>query len=169
METLPFGKRVSCGNFYVLKHTRALGRKELKELRARSGTPGDVRKRLRRGVLPCITVGTTSDSWRVEFSCVMEAYRAIDGIPVTVGPDGKWAYGEEDGEALAAIISGWFAYTSTVGDEEYRAEVLKALWGYIGRASEGSAPSAGEESLAAADEEARRGRASEVLLSGLSD
>lgn len=130
---LPFGKRAQCGNFYVLKHVRALSGKELRSYRSSAGIPQDVQKHLQRGVLPFITIGTVSDSWKIEFACGLDIYRAIDEIPVAVDGEGNVTYYGPAYVNLGNIINGWFAYTSTVGDAEYQATVIKAMQDYLER------------------------------------
>lgn len=142
---LPFGKKVQCGNFYVQKHTRALSGKELKKLRSAAGIPADVQKHLSRGVLPYITVGTVTDSWRISFACGMMTYNAIDEIPVAVDGAGNYTYYGTGYQNLGNIINGWFAYTSTAGDTEYQATVIKAMQDYLDRMSEKNAGPLPEE------------------------
>lgn len=133
---LPFGKRVPIGGFYVLKHVKALSSKELKKLRSAQGIPGDVQKHLGRGTLPYITVGTITDSWRIEFACGTMTFNAINEIPVAIDADGNLSYYGPAYTNFGNIINGWFAYTSTVGDEQYQAECIKAMQDYVDRMSE---------------------------------
>lgn len=133
---LPFGKRVQCGNFYVLKHTKALDKKTLKKLRKAEGIPPDLQKHLQRGLLPYITIGTITDSWRIEFVCGMTMYEAVNEIPVAIDSDGIYTYFGNGRINLGNIINGWFAYTSTVGDSEYQATVIKAMQDYLARMAE---------------------------------
>lgn len=150
---LPFGKRVMCGNFYVLKHTKALSKKELKLLRKAQGIPADVQKHLERGVLPYITIGTVTDSWKIEFVGGMMMYNAIDEIPVAVDEDKNPTYYGTARINLGNIINGWFAYTSTVGDAEYQATVIKAMQDYLDRASQKNKQPLSEEENKKAMEE----------------
>lgn len=133
---LPFGKRVTCGSYYVWKHTKALSAKELKALRKAQGIPKEIQKQLSRGAMPYITVGTITDSWRIEFCAGMTMYNAIDEIPVAVDAAGNVCYYGNGYQNLGNIINGWFAYTSTVGDEEYQEDVIKAMQDYLERMSE---------------------------------
>lgn len=150
---LPFGKRVPCGNFYVLKHTKALSKKELKVLRNAQGIPSDIQKHLERGVLPYITIGTVTDSWKIEFVGGMMMYNAIDEIPVAVDEDKNPTYYGTARINLGNIINGWFAYTSTVGDAEYQATVIKAMEDYLDRMSEkNKAPLTEEENKKVMDD-----------------
>ncbi len=143
---LPFGKKVQCGNFYVVKHSKALSKKELKALRQANGIPEDVAKYLTRGSLPYITVSTVSDSWKIDFVCGMMMFKAIDEIPVAVDEEGVYTYYGMDRISLGNIINGWFAYTSTVGDAEYQTTVIKAMQDYLERMAEkNKAPLSEEE------------------------
>lgn len=133
---LPFGKRVIIGGFYVLKHVKALSKKDLKRLRQQQEIPEEVQKHLQRGVLPYITIGTVSGSWSVEWSMGMTIYNAIDEVPVAVDAANVPTYYGSGYTNLGNLINGWFAYTSTVGDEEYQAAVIKAMQDYINRMAE---------------------------------
>lgn len=133
---LPFGKKVMLGGFYVLKHTKALTSSELKKLRKANNIPADVQKHLDRKSLPYITISTMSDSWRIEFVIGTGMYEAIDEIPVAVDSEGVYTYYGNARVNLGNIVNGWFAYTGTVGDEEYQAAVINAMQDYLKRASE---------------------------------
>lgn len=174
---LPFGKRAQCGNFYVLKHVKALGGKELKKLRRQEGIPSDIRKHLERGVLPYIRVSTITDSWSVEWAVGMTMYNAIDEIPVAMDGGGSITYYGSGYKNLGNLINGWFAYTSTVGDAEYQATVIKAMQDYLGRMSENNkAPLPESESASVMDElesagqhKAALGKMSEEIRKGGED
>lgn len=132
---LPFGKRVMISGFYVYKHARVLSKKEMKALRSASYIPDAAAKHLGRASLPVITIGTVTDSWKIEFCVGMNMYEAIDEIPVAMDGEGKYTYYGSGYQILGNLINGWFAYTSTVGDAEYQADVIKAMQRYIERAS----------------------------------
>lgn len=141
------------GGFYVYKHTKGLSSKELKKMRKAQGIPDDVQKHLSRGVLPYITIGTVSDSWRIEFVIGMTMYNAIDEVPVAVDAAGNLCYYGNGYQNLGNIINGWFAYTSTVGDAEYQATVIKAMQDYLNRMVEkNKEPLSEEENKKALDE-----------------
>lgn len=164
---LPFGRRVMCGNFYVLKHMKALDKKTLKSLRSAQGIPADVQKYLKRGTLPYITVGTVSDSWRIEFAVGLTMYKAIDEIPVAVDNEGVCTYWGNARVNLGNLINGWFAYTSTAGDTEYQASVIKALQDYLARMSEKNAePLSEEETVRVLEEIEKQEQSRDALLSG---
>lgn len=164
---LPFGRRVMCGNFYVLKHVKALDKKTLKKLRTAQGIPADVQKHLKRGVLPYITVGTVSDSWRIEFAVGLTMYKAIDEIPVAVDNEGVYTYWGNARVNLGNLINGWFTYTATVGDEEYQATVIKAMQDCLARMSKKNAePLSEEENEKVMEEIERQEQTRKFLLSG---
>lgn len=133
---LPFGKRVMCGNYYILKHTKSLTKKEIEKLRNAQNIPNDVRKHLTRGVLPVITISTITDSWRIEFVAGMGVYEAIAEIPIAMDSEGNYTYYGTGYTNLGNIINGWYAYTSTVGDEQYQTDVIKAMQEYLARMAE---------------------------------
>lgn len=162
---LPFGKKVMCGSFYVLKHTKALSSKELKKLRKAQGIPDDVQKHLSRGVLPYITISTVTDSWRIEFVIGLTMFNAINEIPVAVDSEGNYTYYGNGYKNLGNIINGWFAYTSTVGDAEYQATVIKAMQDYLNRMAEkNKAPLSEEENKKVLDEVEAQEKHKEVLI-----
>ena len=161
---LPFGKRVMCGNYYVLKHTKSLTKKEIEKLRNAQNIPNDVRKYLTRGVLPVITVSTVTDSWRIEFVAGMGVYEAIAEIPIAMDSEGNYTYYGAGYTNLGNIINGWYAYTSTVGDEEYQADVIKAMQSYLSRMAEkNKEPLPAEETKEVMDNEASKESASQTL------
>lgn len=162
---LPFGKKVTCGSYYVWKHTKTLSAKELKALRKSRGVPKEIQKQLSRGTMPYITVGTLSDSWRIDFCIGMTMYNAIDEIPVAVDAAGNVCYFGNGYQNLGNIINGWFAYTSTVGDAEYQATVIKAMQDYLSRMSkENDKPLSKEEAEKILDEEESKEKHQAVLL-----
>lgn len=102
--SLPFGRRVVCGGFYVLKRVRALGKAELRRMRDDAGIPPEVRRGLPRRGLPYITVGTVSGSWTAEFVYGMRAYSFLDGVPVVADGAGL-VYGEDDGRLVGSYVN----------------------------------------------------------------
>lgn len=162
---LPFGKKVMIGGFYVWKHVKALPSKELKKLRKAQGIPKEVQKHLSRGVLPYITIGTITDSWRIEFIVGTMMYNAIDEIPLLIDGAGNPCYYGNGYKNLGNIINGWFAYTATVGDAEYQATVIKAMQDYLKRMAEkNKAPLSKEENEKAIDEAMAQEKHKNVLL-----
>lgn len=133
---LPFGKRVMCGNYYVFKHTRSITKKEMQKIRDNGRISKSVRDTAARGSLPVITVGTVADSWRVSFLCGLTMFNAIDEVPVSKCQDGQYKY---DGIArinLMNIFNFWSCSTTTVGDEEFQADIVKAMDRYLERMSQ---------------------------------
>lgn len=166
---LPFGKKVMLGGFYILKHTKALSSAEVKKLRNAKGIPADVQKHLERKALPYITVSTLTDSWRTEFVIGMGVYEAIDDIPVAVDSEGVYTYYGNARTNLGNIINGWFAYTSTVGDEQYQGDVIKAMQDYLVRSSEANKePLSDEENEKVLEEELEKEK-HKVTLKSMSD
>lgn len=160
---LPFGKKVQCGNFYVLKHMRTLSRKELAKLRQE--LPVDIKKRLDRGGLPHITVGTVSDSWKITFCIGVGPYNAIDEIPVIADSDGNLSYQQDYQLDLSRIITGWFCYTATVGDAEYQAKIILAMQEYLNRQGDANKePLSEKENEQVLNEEECRQRHLDTLL-----
>lgn len=152
---LPFGKKVTLGSFYVLKHNRSLSSKEAKALRKAEGLPPEIIKALDRRSLPYIKVSTMSESWSVEFVAGMCMYDAIDEIEVAVDGEGVYTYYGEAYQTMGNIINGWLAYTSTVGDAQYQADVVKAMQSYLKRAADKEkAPLSKEENEKAVEEAA---------------
>lgn len=150
---LPFGKKVMLGSFYVLKRSRSLSANEAKALRKAEGLPPEIIKALDRRSLPYIKVSSVSESWSIEFVAGMCMYDAIDEIDVAIDGEGIYTYYGEAYKTMGNIINGWMAYTSTVGDVEYQADVVKAMQAYLKRAAEnGKEPLSREESEKAVEE-----------------
>lgn len=133
---LPFGKRVMCGNYYVLKTTRSLSGNEVKRLRQTEHIPDEMKKHLQRSSLPVITVGTVADSWRVVFLGGLTMFNAIDEIPVFRDGEGHYMYLGNALANLRSLFNFWACATSTVGDEEFQADVINATHRYLDRMSE---------------------------------
>lgn len=170
VSTLPFGKRVKCGNYYVLKTMRALPGNELKKLRNNANIPKDMQKHLQRSSLPCITVSTMVDSWKVSFMVGMTMFNAIDEIPVFHDSKGNYEYMGEQALNLANIINFWACFTSTVGDEEFQADCIKAMSRYLDRMSEkNKAPLSKEETEKICDEEIEREKVKATLINMLNE
>lgn len=162
---LPFGKRVMCGNYYVLKTMRTLPGKEVKRLREKSNVPEGMRKYLQRSSLPCITVGTVSCSWTVTFMGGMNMFDAINSVPVFQDDKGHCSYMGPQALNLASIINFWACATSTVGDDEFQADVIKAMQRYLDRMSKkNSDPLPEEETKKICDEEINREKNKATLI-----
>lgn len=130
-----FGKKISVGNYYILKHTKSLTKNEVKRLRAANKVPADVRKHLDRATLPYIKVATVTDSWSVDFVIGTSMYDAFDSLNVVMDGEGnRQLYGVEAKNVEATIVA-MFADTTTLGDFEYQVEKQKLLTAYLERAS----------------------------------
>lgn len=105
---IPFGKKVRCGNFYVLKKTRVLSKKEMKELR------GELLQNLGRAGLPYIEIGSLSRDWKIEFSAGTDAFARIDGAEVSEGDAGRLLYEGEAERNISHFMTRCWAATSVV-------------------------------------------------------
>lgn len=105
---IPFGKKVWCGNFYVLKRTRVLSKKEMKELR------GELLPELGRAGLPYIEIGSLSQDWRIEFSAGTGAFARIDGVDVEEDDSGRLWYKGEAEKNISHFVVRCRAATSVV-------------------------------------------------------
>ena len=160
---IEFGTPVHVGNYVIKKYNRALGRKELAELRRISGVPADVAKHLERGRLPFIKVSTASGSWGVEFVIGTSMYEALDNLNVVFDDEGRRQLAGVEARNAEAMFVGMLADTTTVGDYEYQVAKQKLLKEYLDRASKAanakSDEGKDEQELAKENEEA----AQEVL------
>lgn len=145
---LPYAKEVRIGNYKVLKYSKSLGKKELKQLRGDvvDKMPSAVKECLQRGSLSYIKVSTISGSWSVEFVVGTTMYDAINEIPVAQDGDGNVTYYGTYYSNLYATINAWLADTTTVGDFEYQKAKQKALSEYLERAAKAKEAKDGEKS-----------------------
>ena len=132
---LEFGKKVSVGNYYILKHSKSLTKNEVKRLRTANNIPADVQKHLERASLPYIKVATVTDSWNVDFVMGTSMYDALDGVNVVMDGEGNRQLFGVEAKNVEATIVAMFADTTTVGDYEYQVEKQKLLAAYLDRAS----------------------------------
>ena len=130
---LEFGKKVSCGNYYILKKSKSLSKAELKYLHDNAKIPADVQKHLQRGSLPYIKVATLSDSWCVEFVIGMAMYKFIDSSKVVTDADGKRMFTGEEKNLMENIFVHMMIDTTLIGDKEYRLGKLKLQQEYLDR------------------------------------
>lgn len=129
-----FGVKVHVGNFYFLKYSKSLSKKDLAVLRKALNVPEDIKKHLQRGSLPYIKVSTVTGSWSVEFVVGTTMFDALDGLKVVVDDRGvRQLYGVE-GKNTEAIFVAMLADTTTVGDYEYQVAKQKLLSEYLDRA-----------------------------------
>ena len=130
---LEFGKKVACGNYYILKKSRSLSKAELKKLRSVNGIPAEVQKHLQRGCLPYIKVSTISENWSVEFVIGMTMYAFIDATQVVMDDEGNRMVFGEDRNLMENIFVQMMTDTTLVGDKEYRLGKMKLQQEYLDR------------------------------------
>lgn len=123
-KMMPFGKKVSVGNFYVVKVTRSLSAAEQKVLRAGRNVPQDVRKRLTRRGLPYIVVNSVSGGWSISYVAGSLMYNFIEH---------EYLSGEEGLQSLSSLFIMLFADTSILGDAEYLKAKGDALRAFVER------------------------------------
>ncbi len=132
---LEFGKKVSVGNYVILKYSKNLNKNEVQKLRESEKAPRDAYKYLSRGTLPFIKVSTVSGSWAVEFVIGTTMYEALDNLHIVIDDEGvRQLYGVEKKNTEAIFVS-MLADTTTVGDYEYQTGKMKLLSEYLERAS----------------------------------
>lgn len=134
--SIPFGKKIQCGNYYIMKHSRSLSKSELKELRRKQGIPADVQKHLQRASLPYIKVSTCTDSWSIEFVIGMKMFELLDSVHFVYDGDGsRLLYGDEK-NAYEHMFVQMVTDTTLIGDVEYRKGKMKLQKEYLERESE---------------------------------
>ena len=147
---LEFGKKVRVGNFYILKHSKSLTKKEQKLLRSASGIPADVQAHLDRMSLPYIKVATVTESWCIEFVMGMAFFNALNSVNVVMDGEGnRQLYGVE-AKNIEAMIVAMFADTSVVGDFEYQKGKQELLSEFLERASKEAVDDTDEQESAKA-------------------
>lgn len=132
--TMPFGKKLKCGNFLVLKYTKTLSKADMKTLRNVAGIPADIQKHLQRGGLPFIKVETLSGIWGVEFCCNTQMFMVIDRLlPLAIDA----AHEEREVDTTVADFAHLFAMmmtdTMVIGDDEYQKAKALAMKGLLER------------------------------------
>lgn len=132
---MDFGIRVKVGNYQILKFSKSLSKKEVKELRDKERVPFEVRQYLQRATLPFIKVSTLSGSWAVEFVIGTTMYNALDELHVVHDAEGNYQLMGNEKTNTEAIFVGMFADTTTVGDFEYLTSKQRLLSEYLTRAS----------------------------------
>lgn len=141
-----FGKKFSVGNFTYIKTNRVLAKKEMTALR--DGMPLDIKKKLGRAGLPCITVSSVSDNWCVRYTigCVM--YDFIEY---------QHTQGEAGRRSLQNLFTMMYSDTMVFGDQEYWEDKARALEAYMARQKKEVDKSTDDKDLEAvkAEEEAR--------------
>lgn len=158
MKELEFGKKVLCGNYYILKRSKSLSKAEVAKLRNAQGIPADIQKHLQRASLPYIKVATISDSWSVEFVIGMTMYEFLNTVEYVFDGDGNRLLVGKEKNCIENIILQMMTDTTLIGDKEYRIGKLKLQQEYLERASKAAkeADEAGktEEQLRKESEEA---------------
>ena len=142
---LPFGKKISVGPYTVLKYSKSLSKKEVKELRDAANIPADIQKHIQRGSLPFIKVETVSGSWSVEWIIGQTMYDAINEIPLACDASGNPLYYGNGYKNLYAIFNAMFTDTCTVGDFEYQVAKQNLMNEYLNRASSAAGKDQTEE------------------------
>ena len=116
---MEFGKKYRVGNFYMIKVTKTLPKKELATIR--EWIPEELRKNLSRHGMPYIKVGTVTGSWGVEFGPLERMFSALDGASKEELAD------KETISMLSNLFSGMYVDTSMLGDKEYNTAKSEAL------------------------------------------
>lgn len=130
--SIPFGKKIKTGNFYILKFSKSLSRKEVNTLR--EDIPADVKKHLQRGSLPYIKVSSISEVWAVEFAIGTSMYGALDELDFKRVDDHLELCGPSK-DNVELIVQLMFADTTILGDTEYYIGKEKLRNEFIGRES----------------------------------
>lgn len=124
---MPFGKKIQIGNYYVLKYTKTLTRKELMMLRASSEAAAYAKMRgidLSRGGVPYIKVGTIGGDWELHFGCNATMFYYIDSR--FIGEN----LTDENYKALYSLFLLFYGDTTIMGDGEYveaKGQLLKSF------------------------------------------
>lgn len=170
---LIFGKKVKCGNFYIIKKSASLTKKEVASIRRGMKIPVDALRHLQRGSIPYIKVSTMSESWSVTLMVGMNMYSFLDTMEVSVDKEGNYSVDEKERGVIENIIVHMYTDTTIVGDIEYYMAKLKLINAFINRESQRRAAAdkegKSEEQLRKESEEAvqevidRDGHASTLL------
>ena len=139
---LPYGVRFRCGNFWVEKASRALSKKEAKEVRAEflKGVPGLPKgyKGAQRASMPVIRCGDIGGLWRIEWAVSSVMFHIFDSFEFERKEDGDFI-GDMTCYRLLNLM---FCDTTVLGDGGYMGDKVKALNAYLGRIQ---APEASEK------------------------
>lgn len=136
---MEYGKKVYVGNFWMMKKSRSLSKKEMRELREKDNLAPEVRKNLSRSALPYIHIENISGGWEMNIGIGMSMYGALDGLVTAPGGDRGWYVPGIEGLNAEAVIAGMFVDTTIVGDEEYQAAKYRVMREYIERTVHGKA------------------------------
>lgn len=124
-DKLPFGKKIIVGNFYIVKITKTLSKREINALRDDLGIPKEMRKHLHRSGLPYIVVSTMDEGWSVRFALGTTMYRFIEE------EYGRFDDGGSD--VLRNLFLMMYMDCTVLGDAAYLEDKGKALNAFIAR------------------------------------
>lgn len=116
---MEYGKKYQVGNFYMIKVTKTLPRKEMSAIR--EWIPEEIKRGMSRHGMPYIRVSTITGSWGVEFGPLERMFSALDGAKEEELKDAETA------RMLSNLFSGMYVDTSMLGDKEYNTTKSKAL------------------------------------------
>lgn len=169
MTSLPFGRRIKCGNYIIEKRSKNLTKHELKKLRDDQGIPESVQKVLSRGTMPYITVSTIAGSWKVEFVIGLNMFNALDEVPFM--HDGRGHYEVMAGyeNSVNMLFNFWACTTTTVGDDTFKNDVFKAMQDYLARATEKNKEPLPEEEADKVLEDEEKKASHVAMLKGIKD
>lgn len=161
---IPFGKKIRVGNFYVLKTSRAVGRKELAAMRRERGIADEVAKKLGHQGMPQITVGDIAGGWSVTYGPTMQVYVFLDSL--SVSEDGS--LGRAESESLRNLVMLVYMGSTILGDKELNLARVRIHDEFVERMSAKTGDGETAEEKAADDkvteEEARRMRDAETIV-----
>lgn len=130
--SLPFGKKIKVKNFYILKLSKSLSKKEVNSLR--KDIPADIKKHLQRGSLPYIKVSALSEVWAIEFSIGTSMFEALDNLtPAQI--NGGLELTDNERNNAEALFQLMFTDTTLLGDDEYLIKKMKLREAFIMRES----------------------------------
>lgn len=125
---IPFGKKLRAGNFYVLKLTKSISGRELKQWRTAKGVPEEIQRTLGRSGLPCIKVSSVSENWSIELACTHRMYMFIDSMPMEAG-----VFTNDAAASLENLFTMWYTDTCLLGDKGYIEDKGNALKAFMNR------------------------------------
>lgn len=129
---IPFGKKIKAGNFYIVKTSRSLSKKDIQVLRKQSGIPLAMQKDLSRSKLTYIKVSTITENWAVEYAPGLSMFSALDNLTPEMKDGGLTLTGAELAN-VSAMFALAYADTSIAGDADYVQAKTIALNDLMGR------------------------------------
>lgn len=161
---IPFGKKIRVGNFYVMKTTKVLSKKELSTMRKERGITEEVSKRLHRYGMPLITIGDIAGGWKISYAPTMSVYQFIDNLTATT--EGIVSQAEE--ESLRNLILLVYMGSTILGDKELNMERVRIHNEFSERAGANTSTEETAEQKAADDkiteEEAKSHRDADTIV-----